>query len=146
MFNSARRIVATTLICSASFWVAGCEAKVERPKTVPVSGVVNWNGKPLTEGSVYFAPDDKTKGHPAVGSIGPDGKYVLSTFEKGDGAVPGTYKIAVQVMQGADEVAKKIGKKVLPDKYYDASISGLTATIGPDDAKKEIPVEVIGLR
>lgn len=146
MFNSVRLVVATTLICMTGICIVGCAEKSERPKTVPVSGVVNWNGKPLTEGSVFFAPDDKDKGFPAVGTIGADGKYVLSTFEKGDGAVPGSYKIAVQVMKGADEVQKKIGQKVLPDKYYQAAISGLTATIGANDAKKEIPVEVVGLR
>ena len=70
-------------------------------------------GKPLTEGQIVFEPDNS--GREAHGSIQPDGEFELSTFANGDGAVPGTHRVAV--------TSGKIGKQVVPVKYQNTSSS-----------------------
>jgi len=59
---------------------------------VPVSGIVEVDGEPLATGAITVAPAD---GRPASGMIGPDGRFTLSTFEPGDGVMPGRHKVVV---------------------------------------------------
>ena len=66
---------------------AGCGPS--GPAVYPVTGLVTFNDQPLTTGTVVFLP--KSGGSPAQGEIGPDGKYTLTTYEAGDGAVSYTH-------------------------------------------------------
>lgn len=119
--------------------ISGCSESVERPRTFPVGGKVTYNGQPVPKGTVTFQPD---RGDPAVGEIQSDGTYQLSTFAKGDGAVPGHYKVFI-VANTADPT-KIPGstpgwtppKDLVPKKYNVAETSGLEATVSED--KKEI--------
>jgi hypothetical protein len=75
--------------------LTGCQS--DRTKPYPVRGtVVLTNGQPATDlagGLVTFTSSDmKTS---SIGEIGPDGTFVLSTEKKGNGAIPGTYEVAV---------------------------------------------------
>jgi hypothetical protein len=83
------------------FWgsllLSGCGGKEEGPTTYPVSGVVVYrDGTPYRGGMVELAtPDGKQR---AVGRIGPDGRFALSTpGEKANrpGAVPGNYRVII---------------------------------------------------
>jgi len=62
-----------------------------------VRGTVRYNGQPLTAGEILFVPDESkgTTGPQALGSIGSDGTYTMSTEESGDGAIVGTHKVAI---------------------------------------------------
>jgi len=68
----------------------GCGSR--RPETAPVSGTVTLDGQPVTDGIIRFFPE---KGAPATGKIGSDGRYTLSTFDQGDGAVLGSHRITI---------------------------------------------------
>lgn len=68
----------------------GCGRKGPRP--VPVSGTVTVDGKPLAGGAITVAPE---KGRAAGGRIGPDGRFVLSTWVQGDGVAAGTHRVEV---------------------------------------------------
>ena len=59
---------------------------------VPVAGQVTVDGKPVTTGQVAFFPES---GRPAIGSIDSDGRYELKTYEPGDGAEPGKYRVTI---------------------------------------------------
>jgi hypothetical protein len=61
--------------------------------TVPVKGIASYRGKPLTQGEITFEPTDI--GREAHGGIQPNGTFELTTFNKGDGAVAGTHRVAV---------------------------------------------------
>lgn len=106
-----------------------------RPSRVKTSGQVLLNGEPLTfkgDGFVQVIPDDN---RPATGRINPsDGTFTLTTFEDGDGVVPGEHKVTVLVNAlgpGGQSV------NLLPREYADASTSGLTVVIDkPNDALK----------
>ena len=73
--------------------LVGCGGK-SYPPTSPVSGVVTLDGQPVEGANVSFVSND-TKLQPASGKTDKDGKYTLTTFRSGDGAMPGDYKIAV---------------------------------------------------
>lgn len=100
-----------------------------RPKRVPVSGQVLIDGKPLTWGFVRLLPEN---GRPATGEIGPDGRFTLTTFEDGDGAVLGTHDVIVLANEQLSETTRRWHA---PKKYTNAATSGLTQTIdGPTDS------------
>jgi hypothetical protein len=100
-----------------------------RPARVPVSGQVLIDGKPLDYGFIRVLPEGA---RPATAEIGRDGRFVLKTFEPGDGVVPGTHPV---VVLGAEVLNSTQQRWHAPKKYADSSTSGLTATIdGPMDS------------
>ena len=84
---------------------------VRRP-TVPVKGKVTYKGKPLTQGEIVFEPE--SAGREAHGGIQSDGTFELTTYKQGDGAVPGTHRVAVTGTSKKDAV---------PTKYKNVSSS-----------------------
>jgi len=69
----------------------GCGSGVA---TQPVSGTVVFEGQPVNGGVVSFAPiQAASDAKPAVGEVQPDGKFVLGTNAKGDGAVAGRHRV-----------------------------------------------------
>ena len=104
----------------------------------PVSGKVRWQGKPVTEGTITFY---SSTGQMASGPIAADGLYILTTKEKGDGAVPGSHSVTIsarKVTGGApmpktieDEVRIDAGLKpvkvtwLVPEKYSQSRTSPL---------------------
>jgi len=98
------------------------------PKTYAVSGQVTVGGKPLTTGAIQLVPDGS---RPAVGEIGADGRFQLSTFTEGDGVPKGTYKV---VVTATEKVGNEI-RSLAPDRYFSAQSSDKTVTIdGPNNA------------
>ena len=121
-----RRPVALLALALAA--VAGCGDPDVLP-TVPVHGTVTFKGKPLPKGKILFQPE---KGQPATGAI-EDGKFVLSTYRHGDGAVAGTHKVAViatENVTGKDGVTNQ--KPLIPESYADYTSSGIVITVEPN--------------
>lgn len=105
---------------------AGCSDG--RPSRVPIAGRVLIDGQPLKYGTVRFVPEhDRMSG----AQLDSEGRFQLSCFEKGDGAVRGLHRITVSA---AEPVA---GSKLLwhaPKKYSDIATSDLTKEIdAPND-------------
>lgn len=73
--------------------VLGCGGD-HRPARVPVSGVVTMGGDPVEGALVTFMPKTP-EGEAATGTTDASGKYVLTTFERADGAVPAEYSVKV---------------------------------------------------
>ncbi len=82
--------ITAVVLFFAGLAAAGCGGR--GVTLVPVSGVVEVDGKPLATGAITVAPAD---GRPASSMIGPDGRFTLSTFEPGDGVMPGRHKVVV---------------------------------------------------
>lgn len=81
--------------------IGGCGPST--PKTYPVSGTVTLDGKALPGATVTFI-SDAASNKAAATTTDAQGKYSMSTFKQGDGAVPGSYKITVAKYQrGAEE-------------------------------------------
>jgi len=127
--------------------LSGCS---RGPQMAKVSGKVTYKGKAVPTGTIMFHPDS---GPTAVGAIGPDGAYTLTTIKKGDGAVVGSHRVTIQattvgsgsladpssfeeemqLAQRKDPKAKVLvpGKVewIVPQKYSRPETTDLTATV-----------------
>lgn len=118
------------LLSSISLLLLGCGDG--RPERVPVSGQVLIDGQPLTHGFVQVAP---AGARPATGPIGPDGRFVLTTFEPGDGCVPGQHPVAVI---GVETLGPTSQRWLAPKQYASLNTSGLQVNIEGATDKLEI--------
>jgi len=115
------------LICLACF---GCSAG---EPMYPVSGTVEYQGKPLTTGVVAFHHKDGVSPL-AKGEIQSDGRFTLETFAPGDGAVSGECTVTVTSMlpghgvEGQDADYRP-PKPLIPIKFMRLLESPLTATV-----------------
>jgi len=129
-WTRAAALAATFLVTT---W--GCSSATERPETVPVQGKVTYKGEPVPKGTVTFLSDG---GQVATGEIQPDGSYKLSTFEEGDGAIPGPAKVGILAntlhphMMPGSSPGYKPPKDLVPKKYSKPESSGLEATVTKD--------------
>jgi hypothetical protein len=71
--------------------LAGCGP--DRPQTVSVTGTVTLDGAPIEGATVGFTPEGG--GRPATGTTDASGKFALTTFEEGDGALPGRHTVTI---------------------------------------------------
>jgi hypothetical protein len=108
-------VLATTLV------MTGCGGPTT-PELAPVTGRVSYRGIPLSSGLIVFTPDDESGCHGscAVGTIGADGRYVLST-DGVPGAAPGRHRVTVAAPSSAGSP--------LPDHFRDPQLSGLRAQV-----------------
>lgn len=127
----------------------GCEQQPDHPPTSPVTVTVLQEGKPLPKATVCLI---NTAPNAASGSgiSGEDGKVPITTFEHGDGLVPGNYKVTVRKIDSNvtpnpnDPDAPPLKEEVIwlvPKKYSSVSSTPLTAEITPD-GKNEFTFDV----
>jgi hypothetical protein len=73
---------------------------------VSAKGKVVCNGQPVTSGSVSFSPVGDSKsletGKAATATVGPDGTFVLTTYERFDGAIVGKHNVQYVGSEGGD--------------------------------------------
>ncbi|NLX98719.1 MAG: carboxypeptidase regulatory-like domain-containing protein [Rhodopirellula sp.] len=124
-----------------------------RPETCQVSGLVTRGGQAVAAATVTFHSLDGSRS--AVGVTSDQGRFTLTTFVPGDGAVAGQYAVAIvkydlpMAASGADGSIADTGeedvdrpeirmasrgespgpKNLLPQKYADAKSSGLIALV-----------------
>lgn len=71
--------------------LVGCSGG--NPNLTAVSGTVKANGEAVSEGEIMFFPSGG--GRPARAQIGPDGRYELTSFKKGDGVPLGSHDVTI---------------------------------------------------
>lgn len=87
--------------------LAGCGRKAVAP-TAAAAGVLTCDGKPLPGMNLTFTP---VAGRSATGTTDAEGRFSLSTFKRGDGAVPGKHRVTLsspstdEPMPGTPEAA-----------------------------------------
>jgi hypothetical protein len=149
-------MVRVALFCFvlSSIVLIGCSGSGGFPKTYPVTGSVKVNGKAIDGAVVTFQIDGGKEN--AIGLTDSTGKYTLTMFRPGDGAIPGQYRVAISKPTAA-EVAKpntlppgQIAPAELPEDYAPPTetAGGAKAAAG---AKSEIPAkysndQISGLR
>lgn len=132
------------LIATAAFAAGGCSFRREdkwtrmRPPTFAAGGIVLVDGKPVEGVKVQFErpPGDEGRPRVAFGYTDSRGRFRLTTFRDGDGAVAGEQavlfeRITVETLPkppGA-ELAPTREISHLPERYRSAKTSGLTATV-----------------
>ncbi len=119
------------------FCQGGCGGS-DRPKTIPITGRVTFDGQPPGEiGKLFFTPIETAPGYdkrPARGTFTPDGIYRVMSWEPDDGLVPGHY--TVSLMPGDMNTTK------IPQKYQQSDTSGLEVDVPADKSKIEYDVDV----
>lgn len=93
----------TGLMMAMLMVAVGCSSGVPAPPnlapTVPVSGTVTLDGKPLAGANITFVPETQAGFKGAIGRTDDSGKYELNTDVGGGksskGAIPGKYRITV---------------------------------------------------
>jgi hypothetical protein len=148
--------VCRTVVAVVAVAAVGCSAKpaYERPKVVPVRGVVRYNGKPLDGAHVTFA--HTTAGISASGVADAEGVFTLTTFEPGDGAVPGKYHVAVSKAEDPHRTGAKDAPPIfqrgaggqhprwlIPQRYSNLTTSKLTADV-PEAGTNDIVLDLQG--
>jgi len=88
-----------TLCLGILVGLSGCGDSIKTFPCAEVSGVVLCEGKPVRGAQVYFSPKVTGKtaevGKPGFSWTGEDGRFVLSTYGSGDGAVVGPHIVRV---------------------------------------------------
>jgi hypothetical protein len=118
--------------------VAGCGSKAQ--ETYPTSGIVQWSdGKPAIElagGTVALqvieGPAIRVSPH---GQIQSDGTFVVHTYESGDGAPVGRYRISVRPNWSRED-EKPRPPPVMDPRFQSYQTSGLEAQIKPAPANE----------
>jgi hypothetical protein len=118
---------------------AGCggsgAGEMDRPDRIPITGEVIYQGMPVVGATVSFSPQEHS--HAAVGLTDSEGHFELQTFEAGDGAVPGLFMVGIRKVElpmvelAADDAEAPVveERSLIPVKYADPKLSGLTATV-----------------
>lgn len=106
----------TTALFLMGIALVGCASS--GPEIAYVSGRVTMDGKPLSNATVVFIPDN---GRPAGATTDAEGQYVLNFAEGRKGAIPGTNTIRIMTLRDADqdENGKTIpgSPETVPAKY-----------------------------
>ncbi len=125
-------IVLVILFCSA----AGCGPT--GPKLYPVNGTVTWNGEPLPEGDIIFAPA-------TPGDVEDAGKVVAGKFAFE--ARPGAKKVKITANRSEGPVDPQMGLaprvQYIPPKYSSAEKTTLTAEV-TENGKNEFDFPLTG--
>ena len=134
--SSLSRCWAACMAACVAVVLTGCGNG--RPAVAPTTGKVLMNGEPLT-GVVGFVRVEPADSRAATGEISEtDGTFTLTSFELGDGCVPGTHPVAVIVNTTVDGELVSL----IPDHYADATTSGLTVIVGSDPSN--VTIELTG--
>jgi hypothetical protein len=127
------------LLWAACLLMVGCGDV--RP--VPVRGTVTVGGKILPYGSIAFQPADPQQGRSALAFIQPDGSYEATTFETGDGLLPGEYRLAIDGSPPPFDISPVDTRgPPLPKRYESGLTSGLTVMVSPKDDPKRLDLEL----
>ena len=113
------------LVALVAVSILGCGSGVERPETYEVTGKVTMNGAAVEGASVVFHPKEGPK---AMGTTNSDGEYSLTTYDSGDGCVPGSAKVTISK---ADTSGDAVDDDMDLDEAGDAYDKMMT---GGDDA------------
>lgn len=128
---SQRSLNVLILAAVVAWGVTGCGPA--RPATLPATGEVTYNGQPVSGAQVMFLSPD---GRPANATTDAAGKFTLTTFEEGDGALPGTHQVTINkhtTLPSTPENPYPQSKNELPARYGRADLSQLTAEVKSGD-------------
>lgn len=117
--------------------------------TYPVKGKVTYpDGTTVSGGMVEFAsmvPEgtEEPKRFNARGRIHSDGSYFLTTFENGDGVVPGHHRAIVQEpypVTDMEEGRPASSQNTISEKYWHYNTSGLEFEVKEEENEIDIVV------
>lgn len=103
--------------------------------TVKVTGSVTVAGEhPPGPGTVTFSVVEPAEGfpnRPAMARFDVDGQYEVTSFQPGDGLVPGRYSVAIHCYETPPNMEGKPVKSFIHDKYMSPTTSGFELSVEP---------------
>ena len=124
------------LLSAVAVCVVACSSGCGNPHgTVKVSGAVTVKGaNPPGPGTLSFTTAEAAPGfpqRPAMAKFGTDGKYEVTSFDPGDGLVPGKYKLAIECYETPPNMQGKPVKSYIDAKYMNGETSGFELDVQP---------------
>ena len=119
--------------------VTGCQGNAEN--THPVHGTVALDGRSLAEGRILFesiAPGTSGRHHTARGRIDAQGRYTLTTFSGGDGAIEGRHRVVVLPTQNVGDSVRPNSQPPIPGRYTSLETSPLHFDVVAGDNEIDI--------
>lgn len=111
---------------------AGCGS--DRPETVPVTGQVTLDGGAWpNQGIIIFTPVEPAKGlprRPGRAAFDREGNFTASSYDDGDGLVPGRYRAAIHCGEPIEDDTTPTVSHV-PIKYQTAAQSDWEIVVEP---------------
>jgi Carboxypeptidase regulatory-like domain len=158
--NRPRKLVVSILV-TVGIVLTGCSNSSRLP-TYPVTGTVTSQGKPVAGAVITFVPTGN-EGEAASAITDSNGKYALTTWQAGDGARPGEYRVKVSKQEQATvdpaklvqnlsiEEEQKIyveskkapppAKRLIPSKFENEQTSGLIHKVEDKPTTFDIKIE-----
>ena len=127
-------VAALLVVC-----LGGCGAN-DGSQPIRAGGVVTYQGKPLPNAEVVFAPEDQRRVANAI--TDGEGRFSLGTYRPGDGALPGKHRVTIIARGPAKQPPPGSpaalmpedytvpGDPLIPAKYFSPATSGLSAVVG----------------
>lgn len=153
-----RLLLSSLLLCPLLFACSGCEnsnGNPNRPPVVKASGIVTYQQKPIEGATILFT--SVNSGPAATGFTDENGAFQLRTYEPGDGAAAGQYKVSISKFDMStsnpdleDDLQNELNESdkepigpdsVLPVRYGAAETSMLTEEVsstGPNEFKFDL--------
>jgi len=142
--NRLRRLLAACVVLCA----AGCDSGL--PQTIPCEGKVTFDGGPCPKpGTLYFTPIEPAAGYPmrpAVGHFDIDGQFSATTFEPGDGLIPGRYKVGIDCWEVEPNTDGIPAVSLVSEKHRNPETSGFEISVSPDGDPQEFNLDVPRLK
>ena len=123
-------------VCLASLSV-GCGG--DELDTVPISGIVTCQGKPVPNAQVMFNPqeipgqDPSDLGRPAIGLTDEQGRFTLSTYGSEDGVIAGRHAVSVTLLYDDD-----VENAVDPNDTFPCADKTLDVTVGAESHEVKV--------
>lgn len=97
-------------------------------KLAPVTGRVIYKDQGVTAAEIYFLPDaDKgNNGTMAAAVLQEDGTFTMTTYPRGDGVLPGAYKVTLGLGRRNDKALEKYRKVDTTPLAFEVPEEGLT--------------------
>lgn len=103
------------------------------PDLSEVTGVITWDGEPLSGAKVVFEPEEvreKARRRASSSTTEEDGTYRLYYNPKTSGATPGKHKVMIFKMQ---DNSGEAGEQLIPAKYNEKTELTADVTEGPNE-------------
>ena len=116
--------VSAGVLCLAL--LAGCgSSDGGGAKLTPVTGKVTFKNEAVTAANIFFMPDTEkgNRGEMASAILQLDGSFTMTTYPKGDGVVPGSYKVTIDLPHRPE-------KELVP--YRNVKDTPLSIEVGED--------------
>lgn len=125
------------LVGATLLLLCGCHGE-RKEGLAPVTGQITYGGQPIPAGQVFFYP---ANGGRRSSGIIDRGKYVLSSYKPGDGALIGKHKVGIDGTEipapppdidAPGATAAPVftpPKRILPAQYYDRATTPLEADV-----------------